>query len=107
LKTPSRKQEERHAARYGGRRTPGSGNGVIKNDVRTATDSWELKITDAKQYALKCEDLLKAEKYALLDGLNMRFKVEFRKFGRSFVVMSEEDYLVMEEQARHGSQAES
>ncbi|GAA2321979.1 hypothetical protein GCM10010149_88870 [Nonomuraea roseoviolacea subsp. roseoviolacea] len=103
MKTASRKQEEKHAARYGGRRTPGSGNGLIKNDVRTVDESWELKTTSAKQYILKSTDLVLAEKYALQDGRDMRFKIDM--CGRSWVVMSEEDYEVLKEKATRGSEA--
>lgn len=91
MKTASRKQEERYAKDYGGRRAPGSGNGVwVKNDVRTETESWELKTTSKRQYILKHDELIKAEKHALVDGRAMRFGLEMCE--RDWVLMSKEDY---------------
>lgn len=94
MKSASRKQEERYAKDYGGRRAPGSGNGTwVKNDVRTDDVSWELKTTSKSQYILKHDDLIKAEKHALIDGREMRFGIEM--CGRDWVVMSKEDYDVL------------
>ena len=91
VKTASRKQEDRYAKDYGGRRAPGSGNGVwVKNDVRTETESWELKTTSKMQYTLKHADLEKAEKHALIDGRAFRFGLEM--CDRDWVLMSKEDH---------------
>lgn len=97
----SRRQEERVAERLGGRRTPGSGSGwTTKNDVKTDDVSLEVKYTDKKSYSLKLDDLLKAERQALLDsGREFGFLVGFgRKNGanmvidREFVVISRDYY---------------
>jgi hypothetical protein len=87
----SKRQEARLAKAYGGNVTPGSGNGwVQKNDVRTKTLSIEAKYTDAKSFSLKLADLLKAEKYALIDGRDTIFTVSFS--GEEFAILREEDY---------------
>lgn len=88
----SQRQEKRAAAIYGGSRNAGSGNGDYrKNDVRTDTLSMELKYTGKKSYPLKLDDLLKAEKHALLDGREAMFGIEMG--GRNWVVLSEDAYL--------------
>lgn len=87
----SRKQEEAGARRFGGRRTPGSGNGWhTKNDVITEDLSIEYKFTDKKSYSLKGKDLVTAEKNALIAGRDMAFIVEIE--GREWVVTSR-DYF--------------
>lgn len=87
----SQKQEKRLAKAYGGGVTPGSGNGwVHKNDVKTDTLSIEAKYTDAKSFSLKLADLIKAEKYALIDGRDVIFTVSFS--GEEFVIVREADY---------------
>ena len=87
----SQKQEALLAKRYGGKVTPGSGNGwVHKNDVKTPSLSIEAKYTDAKSYSLKLADLLKAEKIALIDDRDSIFTVSFS--GEEFVVLREADY---------------
>lgn len=97
----SAQQERRGAERLGGRVVSGSGAGwVTKNDVKTDDLSVEYKYTDKKSYSLKYEDLLKAEKNALLDsGRSFAFIVGFGKlFGsnlrieREFVVIPREDW---------------
>lgn len=70
-------QERRIAARTGGRRTPGSGNGPIKNDVRTDTESWECKWTSGQAFSLKDHDLRTARYNAVRDGRRMVFAIEF------------------------------
>ena len=87
----SQKQEARLAKWYGGRVTPGSGNGwVHKNDVKTPSLSIEAKYTDAKSYSLKLADLIKAEKIALIDGRDSIFTISFS--GEEFVILREADY---------------
>lgn len=102
LQRESRRQEERAAKVYGGRRNAGSGNQPWrKNDVRTPEESWEMKLTRGTYFKLRLDDLLQAEKLALLDG--RRFRLGLQMGGRNWVIMSEEDYLEL----RHGSEAES
>ena len=72
----SRRQEDRVASLFGGSRTPGSGNGIRKNDVRTPDLSFELKYTGKSQYTLKASELEKGEKHALLDGRDFAFGIE-------------------------------
>jgi hypothetical protein len=86
----SRKQEHRIAGEVGGRPVSGSGSGwVTKNDVKTDKWSIEVKFTDKKSYSLKIDDLLKAEKYALMDGMrDMAFIVELG--GREWVIVARE-----------------
>lgn len=96
----SQKQEERIATVLGGRRTPGSGNGFRKNDVRTADLSLEMKYTGKKQYTLKSVDLEQGEKHAIMDGREFAFGIEMN--GRNWVVISEDDWLALRE-ASHGA----
>ncbi|MDP9870425.1 MULTISPECIES: hypothetical protein [Streptosporangium] len=95
----SRQQERRGAALHGGTVNSGSGNGPWrKNDVRTPTTSIEYKVTSAKQYPLKLAELLAAERQALLDnGRSMLFGIQMG--GRNWLVMSEEDYLTLVQEA--------
>lgn len=87
----SRDQENRRARRSGGTRNAGSGSGWLrKNDVRTATFSFENKITKYRSFTLKLDDLIKAEKIALLDGRTMVFEINMD--GRTYMVMTEADW---------------
>ena len=98
-KKDSVKQEKRGAKKYGGRTTPGSGNTPwAKNDMRTETESWEYKVTSAKSYALKDSELCDAESNALLDGRDFRFGLQM--CGRHWVLMSEEDYDVRNDEVQ-------
>jgi hypothetical protein len=73
----------------------GSGNGdVRKNDVRTPEFSIEYKTTGKKQYPLKEDELILAEKYALLDDREMLFGIQMAS-GRNWITMSEEAFLTM------------
>lgn len=91
-KKASVKQEKASAKANGGTVNSGSGNGwKRKNDVRTPEESIECKTTTKKSFSLKLEDLLLAEKNALLDGRRMRFELEMG--GRIWVIKSYEDYL--------------
>lgn len=87
----SQRQEKRGAALLGGSRNAGSGNKERKNDVRAEDISVEYKYTDKKSYSLKLDELLQAEKHALLDGREMLFGIEMG--GRHFVVLSEDYYV--------------
>ena len=97
----SRRQEQAAAARLGGHRVSGSGSGwATKNDVRTDDLSIEIKYTDKKSYTLRLEDLLKAERNALVDsGRESGFLVGFGRathgsliIDREFMVISREYY---------------
>lgn len=86
----SRRQEERVARIFGGSRTPGSGNGIRKNDVRTPDLSLEMKYTGKGQYPLKASELELGERHALIDGRDFAFGIEMN--GRNWIVISEEDF---------------
>lgn len=89
MKTRSRKQEEAGAKEFGGHRVSGSGNGLIKNDVRSDWLSIEFKYTDAKSFTYKFKELETAERNALLDGLRkMVFIVEGN--GKEWVTISKD-----------------
>jgi hypothetical protein len=90
-RTRSQQQEKQTAERFGGRVTPGSGNGWLrKNDVRSDTVSFEMKYTDAQQFTLKIADLEQAEGHAIRDGREMVFGVSFA--GDNYVIISEDYY---------------
>lgn len=94
----SRAQESRLAEKFGGRRTPGSGNQWhSKNDVRTDNWSFEAKTTSKKQYILKAQELETGEKYALLDGKTFAFVIEMN--GREWVTIAMEDFELLKEEA--------
>lgn len=91
----SRNQEERGARRFGGRRTPGSGNGTMfKNDVRAPDVSIEYKYTDNKTYRLDVDEFEKGERQALADGAReFALITEIRE--RELVTISREYYEVL------------
>jgi hypothetical protein len=86
----SRKQEKRGAIKYGGSLNAGSGNKDRKNDVRTDDLSIEYKYTGKKSFSLKQDELLQAERHALLDGREMAFGIQMGD--RHWVVLSEETF---------------
>ena len=97
----SRRQEERIAKATGGRRTPGSGNGFRKNDVRTSEMSFEMKYTGKKQYTLKASELEQGEKHAIMDGREFAFGIELN--GRNWIVVDEGLFLyLLNREASHG-----
>lgn len=102
----SRRQEEAGARRIGGRRVAGSGSGwVTKNDVKNDTTSVEYKYTDKKSFSLKLDELLKAEKNALMDsGRGFAFIVGFgEKSGANMRI--DHEYVVIPRadwEATHG-----
>lgn len=103
----SQRQERSLAKQLGGSVNAGSGNGwVRKGDVRSEQELWECKITSAKSYALKAEDLEKLEMQALMDGRIPVFLVEFLKSGGEYVIMNKNDYLEMRE-TYFGNEAEN
>lgn len=100
----SQKQEARLAKELGGFRNSGSGNGWIrKSDVRSEDVLVEAKITSAKSYSLKDDELQKNIGYAIVDGRMPIFLVEFKTTGNSYVILSEDDYLSLRERANIGT----
>lgn len=66
--------------------------------MRSETVSVEAKYTDAKQFVLKNEDLIKAERYALIDGRDSVFVVSFS--GRDeWAIIRQEDFLALQQKA--------
>lgn len=99
----SQRQEKKLAASLNGTVNSGSGNGwVRKGDVRTENELWELKITSAKSFSLKDTELAKHNEYALIDGRIPVFMVEFKSSGNSYVILTEDDYITLREQASFG-----
>ena len=98
-RTRSQKQETRLADTLGGRVTPGSGAGwSTKNDVKTESISVEVKYTDKKSYAIKKDDLLKAERQALLDGgREFAFIVGFGEKSGTRMLINREFVLISRE----------
>lgn len=94
----SRAQEQRGAEALGGRRTPGSGNGDRKGDVRVSGTSWrdpdhqlvEFKRTDKRQITVKADDLDKVQREALSTGRTPVFGIELD--GKNYVLEREGDY---------------
>lgn len=91
------KQEKVTAANHGGRGTPASGSGDVKNDVRNDDFSFEVKFTTQKTYSLALSTWLTAETHALRDGRRAAMVIAFDsgigRRPRRLVVMSEEDFL--------------
>lgn len=94
----SRAQENRGAALFGGVRSPGSGNGARKGDMRTTGRSWrdpdhrlfEYKRTDKRQITVKADDLEKIQREALSTGRYPAFGIEVG--GQHYVLQREGDY---------------
>ena len=96
----SQRQERALAREVLGSVNAGSGNGwVRKGDVRSDKELWECKITSAKSYSLKYEELRKVFEQAIVDGRIPIFMVEFMKQGESFVVLTKDDYMELRERA--------
>jgi len=96
----SQRQERALALEVSGSVNAGSGNGwVRKGDVRSDRELWECKITSAKSFSLKYEDLRKVFEQAIVDGRIPIFMVEFMKQGESFVVLTKDDYMELREVA--------
>ena len=91
----SRDQEKRAAARYGGRVQAGSGSSWRgKGDfVEEGKHRGECKLTRAKSFSLKLNELLKLEKEATGMELPL-FEIEFQGVSpkRRYVVLRAEDY---------------
>lgn len=97
----SQRQEQRIADRLNGRRTPGSGNGIRKNDVRTEDLSLEMKFTGKKQYTIKSSELEQGEKHAIMDGRDFAFGISLND--HNWVILSEDDWIALREEAAHPS----
>jgi len=101
----SRRQEKAGAAALEGSVTPGSGSGIVKNDVRSPADgreypvSCEFKTTGDIQFRLKLDDLVLAARNAIADGRMPLFGVEYTnaRGGSSwrYIIQEESDYLEM------------
>lgn len=93
----ARKQEEVTAANHGGRGTPMSGAGSVKNDVRNDEWSFEVKTTTQKTYSLAYRTWVTTERHALTDGrkpaLVLAFDHGIGKHPTRLVVISEDDFL--------------
>lgn len=93
----SRLQERNAASRLGGSINSGSGNQWRrKNDVRTETESVELKTTTYDSYRVTAEEIDKMVKNALLDGARMGWlEIEFINRGVQAVVLDAADFYAM------------
>lgn len=95
----SQQQEKAAARRFGGTVNAASGAlPVRKNDVRTPTESIELKTTKAKSFTLKYTDLVTAWMHAVRDSRTVLFGIQFENDSigpKRWVVMTEDDYLAM------------
>jgi len=82
----SRAQERRGAAQHNGRRTPGSGNGVRKGDVRLDRGYLvEYKRTDGRQITIKLVDLETNRRNALAEGREPLLGIEIG--GRDYMLV--------------------
>jgi hypothetical protein len=105
-KKDSQRQERRLAIQWGGSVNSGSGSGWIrKSDVRTEHELIEAKITGAKSYSLKDQELQNNYDYALMDGRIPIFMVEFQGTGNKWVIMQFDDYLTLREGSDFGNEA--
>lgn len=88
----SRNQERRDAKDYGGRVTPGSGNGAFrKGDVRTDDLLIENKRTDKDSLSVKGAWLDKIRMEAQSEGRVPVIGIDIN--GRHWVLLLREDYL--------------
>lgn len=96
----ARRQENDIASRLGGRVTPASGSGGIKNDVRSPEWSVEIKSTSRKAFPANRDVIETAEKQALRDGRRFALFVAFitpGKPAKRYVLINEADFLEMSE----------
>lgn len=99
----SRAQENRGAKLHGGVRSPGSGNGSRKGDMRVTGRTWrdlghqlwEYKRTDKRQITVKADDLEKIQREALSTGRYPLFGIEVG--GQHYVLQREGDYQEKDE----------
>lgn len=89
-------QEIRASAEYGGKLTPGSGNGWVKKaDMRTEHELVEFKTTTKESYPLTASELMKLRDQALLDSRLPVFEIEFANRGHTCVVLDKNDYMYL------------
>lgn len=97
----ARKAEVITAVNHGGRVTPASGSGNVKNDVRTEDFSFEVKTTTQKTYSLAYRTWITAERHALADGRRAALVICFDhglgKPPKRLVVIDEDDFLELVE----------
>lgn len=97
----ARKAEEVTATKHGGRGTPMSGSGSIKNDVRNDDWSFEVKTTTQTTYSLAYRTWITAERHALADGRRAAMVICFdRGLGKPpkrLVVLDEDDFIELTE----------
>lgn len=93
----ARQQERDTAAIHGGRGTPASGSGSVKNDHRTEDWSIEIKTTTQKTYSLALSTFEVAETHALADGRRVAMVIAFDqgpgRRPRRLVVLDEDDFI--------------
>lgn len=102
----ARRQESVTATKHGGRVTPASGSGSVKNDIRNTEWSLEVKSTSKRSYSVSLDTLAKAEKNALEDGRRMALVLAFLTPGKPakrYVLVAEDDYLEL----THGLEAQA
>jgi hypothetical protein len=99
----ARKAEQKTAELHQGRVTPGSGSGrAIKNDVRNAEWSYEVKSTSQQRFGLARALLETAERHAMSDGRRMAFVVDFLPppslpgSGARYITTTEHDFIERE-----------
>ena len=85
------RQERRGERLHGGRRTPGSGAGVRKGDVRTPTEMIEYKYTGKRQVTIKAEVLEKLFNEAVAELRTPLLGLELN--GKHYVVLPEHYYI--------------
>ena len=89
------KVEKMTAKKYGGRRTPGSGNKWgFRGDIKEEVFLFQDKQTDKKSFPIKEADWIKTKREALLEGRRPAFKVTFNS-GTSFIILDEPDFYEM------------
>jgi hypothetical protein len=100
----ARRQENITAVKHGGKVTPASGSGSVKNDVRNDEWSFEVKSTSNRSYSISLDTLARLEDNALQDGRRMALVVSFvTRTGqaRRYVLVDENDFI---EKLEHGTQ---
>jgi hypothetical protein len=99
----ARRQENQVASRLGGRVTPASGSGGIKNDVRSPEWSVEIKSTSRKAFPANRDVIETAEKQALRDGRRFALFAAFLTPGKPakrYVLTSEDDWIELTERLK-------
>lgn len=95
-----RLNEKRKVRKFGGRRTPGSGNKWgFRGDIKTEIFLIEDKYTDGKSFSLTEKLWEKAKKEALLEGRRPAFRVTFAS-GLSFIIVDEPDLFELIEKIK-------